>query len=156
MQNMYIQNQRTGWVVKDILQEIQYIVYQAISSFQERADGKLDFSEASLLVVDEMLTEASAFHAELTDVHAKLLVEYLGCYILEVAHRQFGGVYYWHDARNQPILVVGEPEAHIALLAWDKVRGRLMGNATDNIPFFFSVFAEQARMPLPGEKLVFG
>lgn len=82
------------------------------------------------------------------------LVQNFGCYILEVGRRAFGGRYLWHEGRDQPVLVVGEPDARVALLTWDKVRGRLGGDAADNILFFFQGFAEQARDATPGSDVL--
>ena len=46
--------------------------------------------------------------------------------------------------------MVGEPAFRVALLAWDRVRGRLSGDAAANIPFFYAGFAERARRAEPG------
>lgn len=47
------------------------------------------------------------------------------------------GRYSWYDQPDQPVLVVGDPTFRVAILAWDKVRGRLGGDAGDNIPSFY-------------------
>ena len=88
--------------------------------------------------------EASEFYSDLPETQIQTIVQEVGCYILAVGHRQYGGVFFWHDQQNQPVLVVGEPEKHIAILTWGKVQGRLSGNAEDNIPFFFDGFAKSA------------
>jgi hypothetical protein len=48
------------------------------------------------------------------------------------------------------VLIVGEPLFHVAMITFDKVRGRLSGDASDNIPFFYDGFAERARKAEPG------
>jgi hypothetical protein len=90
------------------------------------------------------LAEAAEYFSELPENQIRTLVQQVGCYILEVAHRQFGGEFFWHEQLDQPILVVGEPERHISMVTWTKVRGRLAGDPADNIPFFYEGFANRA------------
>ena len=127
----------------------------AVTSLQARAGGRLDFSVASLKAVDEMLVEVSAFVAELDEGIVTDVVQQLGCYVLEVGRRAFGGEYFWHEEGEQPILVVGEPEAHVALMAWSKVTGRITGDESDDIVFFFDGFAAKAAAPEPGSNVLF-
>jgi len=122
---------------------------------QQRAGGRLDYSAASLAAVDEMLVEVSAYVADLDEAVVTGLVQQLGCYVLEVGRRAFGGEYFWHDEGEQPILVVGEPEAHVAIMTWSKVVGRLTGDEGDDIVFFFDGFAAKAATPEPGTNVLF-
>jgi hypothetical protein len=115
-----------------------------------RGRGELDFSEASLSVVEEMVEEAAAFFEEMRPQQRDILAQDFGCYILEVARREFGERYAWFEQREQPVLVVGEPAFRVALMTWDKVRGRLSGDPADNIPFFYTGFAERVRCAEPG------
>ena len=110
----------------------------------------LDFSEASLAVIEEMVGEAAPFYEEMTPEQRNTAAQDFGCYILEVARREFGGRYAWFEQRQQPVLIVGEPSFRVALIAWDKVRGGLSGDRADNIPFFYSGFAERVRKAEPG------
>jgi hypothetical protein len=139
----------------DLAQEIARTAENAVAVLQERAGGALDYSEASLAVVEEMLEEAAAFADEMTPEQLVTLARDFGCYILEVGRRSFGGRYYWFERRDQPVLVVGEPTFRIALLAWDRVRSRLSGDRADNIPFFYSGFAERVRRAEPGEDALY-
>jgi hypothetical protein len=50
---------------------------------------------------------------------------------------------------------VGEPDFHVALMTWDKVKGRLRGDAADSIPFFYDGFAERARQAEPGVRALY-
>jgi len=127
----------------------------AVMSLQARAGGRLDFSVASLKAVDEMLVEVSAFVADLEEDVVTDLVQQLGCYVLEVGRRAYGGQYFWHEEGEQPILVVGEPEAHVALMAWSKVTGRITGDEGDDIVFFFDGFAAKAAQAEPGSSVLF-
>jgi hypothetical protein len=138
-----------------ILDEVTASADRAVAALQARAGGRLDFSVASLAAVDEMLVEASAYVADLDEAVVTGLVQQLGCYVLEVGRRAFGGEYFWHEEGEQPILVVGEPEAHVALMTWSKVVGRLTGDAGDDIVFFFDGFVAKAAHPEPGSNVLF-
>ena len=115
----------------------------------------LDYSQASLAVVEEMADEAARCAATLSPDQVTGLVQDMGCYILEVGRREFGGEYRWHDERDQPVLVVGEPAFHVAMITWDKVRGRLGGDEADNLPFFYDGFAERVRRAAPGTRALY-
>ncbi len=141
--------------MNEVLDEVVASAERAIASLQGRAGGRLDWSVASLEAVDEMLVEASDYVAELDESVVTGLVQQLGCYVLEVGRRAYGGTYYWHPEGEQPVLVVGEPDAHVAIMTWSKVVGRLTGDAGDEIPFFFAGFAERAGAPEPGSSVLF-
>jgi len=138
-----------------IQEEVTSAAERAVASLQARAGGRLDYSAASLAAVDEMLVEVSGYVADLDEAVVTGLVQQLGCYVLEVARRAYGGTYYWHDEGQQPVLVVGEPDAHIALLTWSKVTGRLTGDVGDDIAYFFQGFAEKAALPEAGSSVMF-
>jgi len=138
-----------------ILEEVVAAAERAVTSLQQRAGGRLDFSVASLAAVDEMLVEVADYVAELDEAVVTGLVQQLGCYVLEVARKAFGGEYFWHDEGEQPILVVGEPAAHIALMTWSKVTGRLTGDVGDDIVYFFNGFAQKAEHPVAGTNVLF-
>ena len=128
---------------------------RAVDALQARAGGRLDYSAASLEAVDDILVEVSGYAADLDESVVTDLVQQLGCYVMEVARRAYGGTYYWHDEGEQPVLVVGEPDAHIAMMAWSKVVGRITGDTGDEIPFFYEGFAQKAAHPEPGAELLF-
>lgn len=138
-----------------IHEEVLATAERAVAGLQERARGRLDWSVGSLKVVDEMLVEVSAYVADLDEAVVTNLVQQLGCYVLEVGRRAHGGEYLWHEEGEQPVLVVGEPDAHVALMTWSKVTGRITGDAGDDIVFFFDGFAAKAAQPEPGSKLLF-
>lgn len=135
--------------------EILRMAEETVKMARSRNGATLDYSEASLEIVEEMLDEASKFSADFSESEMRLIVEPLGCYVLEVARRALGGDYFWTDDHEQPILVVGEPEFHAAMIAWDKVRGRLNGDTGDNIPFFFTGFAHHVRTAAPGSRALY-
>ncbi|MBC7663492.1 MAG: hypothetical protein H7276_06780 [Caulobacter sp.] len=138
-----------------IFEEVTSAADRAVVSVQARAGVPLDFSVASLAALDEMLVEASDYVADLDETVVTGLVQQVGCYVLEVGRRAFGGEYLWHEEGEQPILVVGEPEAHVALMTWSKVVGRLTGDVGDDIVFFFHGFAEKAAAPEAGTQVLF-
>jgi hypothetical protein len=138
-----------------ILEEVATAAERAVVSLQARAGARLDYSIASLAAVDEMLVEVSEYVVDLDEAVVTGLVQQLGCYVLEVGRKAFGGEYFWHDEGEQPILVVGEPAAHVAMMTWSKVVGRLTGDVEDDIPFFFNGFAEKAAQPEPGSNVLF-
>jgi hypothetical protein len=141
--------------VDEFIQEVAAAAAEAVVLSESRPGSALDFSEASLAIVEEMLAEASQYVADLTPGQLSALAQQFGCYILEVGRREFGGRYLWHDQREQPVLVVGEPEFRIAMIAWDKVRGRVGGDEGNNIPFFYAGFAERARKAKPGDDALY-
>lgn len=130
--------------------QVQEKAVLAVSQFQKRAGGRLDYSEKSLATVEEMLAEASRYAKEMPPADVKALVELMGSYILEVGRRQHGGTYQWHEARDQPVLVVGQPTFSVAMMTFDKVRGRLSGNQADNIVFFYEGFSARVKTATPG------
>ena len=120
----------------ELADQISRAAEKAVAACEERDGERLDYTEGSLAVVEKVLSEINAWLSELPAAQVKTLVENFGCYVLEVGRRELGGKYLWHAGRDQPVLVVGEPTFHVAMMAWDKVRGRLAGDAADHLPFF--------------------
>ena len=129
--------------MQDLSEQIADRAEQATGRFRGHPAGELDFSEGSLDVVEAILDE-----------HLEGLIQDFGCYIHEVARRTHGGTYYWLERRDQPILVVGEPEYRIALLTWDRVRSRLTGDPADNIPFYYRGFTARIARAQPGDDVL--
>lgn len=138
-------------LAEDVLQTAS----DAVDHFEPRAEGPLDYSVSSLAVVEQVLDEASDFVDEMPDDAVAGIVQGLGCYVLEVGRRAYGGEYRWSAEREQPVLVVGEPDCHVAMMTWDKVRGRLGGDEADSIPFHFEGFAARAQKAEPGDHVLF-
>jgi len=127
----------------------------AVKQFQERAGGNLDYSVLSLRTVEELLTEAAGYGDTLRSSTLETLTELFGCYILEVGYREHGGKFAWFEERKQPVLIVGKPAFHVAMITFDKVRGRLSGDREDNIPFFYQGFSERVRAAVPGVRALY-
>ena len=124
-----------------------------ISSFNERLDNALDYSESSLEVLDEDIL--SLFFENKDDIDSGMLEDIIaqaGSYIFEVARRNYGGKYYWYDHLNQPILVTGQPNFEISILAIEKVKFRIENGYEDNIPFFFEGYSERVKKGKKGDK----
>lgn len=121
----------------DFTKKISDFAEKFVSDKNKRANNKLDFSVESLTAVDELLEEVHEFSCDLDDIVIENLSNEIGFYIFEVARRNFGGTYYWYDKLNQPILVTGQPEYEVSLLAVEKVKGRIINGIEDSIPFFF-------------------
>jgi len=115
-----------------------------VSSTADRFKG-LDFSVKSLEVVENALQEASEFYDEMSEDGKENLITSVGSYIFEVARRNFGGKYFWYEHLNQPILVTGQPEFEVSIVAFDKVKGRLENGKEDNIPFYFAGYIERVK-----------
>jgi hypothetical protein len=141
--------------VNELEQEVVRMAAEAVAIVRNRTGEEVDFSEKSLSQIEAALDEASEYFASMNEDQAMKLVQWFGCYILEVGRRRFGGAYRWHTDRDQPVLVVGEPGFHVAMMTWDRVRSRVSGDKGDNVPFFFEGFAERAARAQPGDRALF-
>jgi hypothetical protein len=101
-------------------------------------DGsKLDYSEASLELVDRVLDDFYRQEATLPDDLHFLA----SAYTFEVARRAFGGRYLRGDDANPFVLVIGQGDAEVGVCVMSKVRGRTVNGPEDNIPFFYAGIA---------------
>ncbi len=141
--------------MSDLTETIREKARLAIEEFSARVSQPMDYSGRSLESVDALLCEFSTHGPELGSETVSVIVELLGCYVLEVGYREFGGSYKWYEPGSQPVLIVGEPDAHIAFVAFDKVRGRLSGDEEDNIAYFYNGFAIAAASSEPGMEAFF-
>ena len=138
----------------DLMKQIMQMADDAVAASRDRGGGLLDFSEQSIEIVEEMLDEAARFIETLNPGQQAGLVQQMSCYLMEVGRRTYGGSYYWHDGRDKPLLVVGEPVFRIAMLPWDHVQNRLHGDPAENIPFYYSGFRKRVRHAEPGEDVL--
>lgn len=134
----------------DIADEIAREAENAAALCEYHCAATLDYSEASLTHIEKTLADAEHWRDEFPSDQLENVTVGVGCYILEVGRREFGGRYKWHEGLNRPVLVVGEPAFRVVLLPFDKVVGRLHGNEADNIPFFYAGFADRVRQAIPG------
>src|SRR5262249_59950882 len=118
--------------VDELGRDIARAAEDAVAACEYLSGAPPDYSEASLAAVDEALGQARHWREEMSPEEFENLARAFGCYVLEVARRQFGGRYRWFERRDAPVLVVGEPAFRVALLTWDHVRGRLSGDVSYN------------------------
>ncbi|NMH87758.1 hypothetical protein [Flavivirga algicola] len=113
-----------------------------ISSFNEDVGYGLDYSEASLKILDENIL--SLFYDNKDHVSPDMkedIIAQAGSYIFEVVRRYYGGKYYWHDKLNQPILIVNNSNSQIKVLAFEEVKKRIEYGNEYNIPSFFKTYS---------------
>lgn len=127
----------------------------AVAQMNEQVGGKLDYSEASIQAVEDLASEAAQYSKGLDQGTIDSLTQLLGSYILEVAHRKYGGSYMWYEPQNAPLLVIGEPKYSVAIATFEKVRGRISGDSADNLVFFYQGFSERIRSAKPSEKVLY-
>ena len=116
-----------------------------VRAFNTKYDGAFDYSIRSLNVLDSLIEDFSDF-ADLSD--EEIIDDFCsqaGSYILEVARRSYGGVYFWEDNLKQPMLKTGLPEFEISILTFEKVKNRIINGDEDNIPYFFKRYSECVR-----------
>jgi hypothetical protein len=141
--------------VDEFADNIAQAAEDAVAVCEYLCGAPLDYSEASLAAAEQTLAEAAGWEDELSPEQLENFARAFGCYVLEVARRQFGGRYCWFERRETPVLVVGEPAFRVALLTWDQVRGRLSGDPSCNIPFFYAGFADRVRQAEPGMDVLY-
>jgi len=115
------------------------IITTAASLTENFADkGNFDYSVESLKALDAILDELSEF--DLDEDALRSASSLAGCYVFEVARRNYGGAYGWLEDKEQPYILTGAPDYSVCLLAFEKVRGRLVNGKEDAIPFYFDGF----------------
>ena len=105
-----------------------------------RDKGSFDYSIESLACVDELLEELSDYSMNEDDLYN--IASMVGSYVFETARKNYGGVYQWHQTAEQPVLVAGLPDFSVAIMAWEKVKGRVINGKEDNIPFYIDGYRE--------------
>jgi hypothetical protein len=111
---------------------------EAFSPAGSPIDGsKLDYSEASLTLVDSVLDDFYRRETPLPDDLHFLA----SAYVFEVARREFGGRYLRGEGEDPFVLVIGEADADVGVCVMGKVRGRAVNGPEDSIPFFYAGIA---------------
>lgn len=141
--------------MQTLLIDIQSAAERAVSTSQFRPQGTLDYTISSFAIVEDMLDEANLYAADFSPEQVNAVVKDMGCYLLECAHVALGGRYGWFEERDQPVLVLGEPDYRLTLATWSKVRGRLMGERADHIPSHMNGFIERVRQAHKGDQVLF-
>lgn len=139
----------------ELFEEINAWATNAVFNSPTWSINQLDYSEKSISVVELIIDEMSFKNHEISEEQLDMITQEYGCYILMTAHRLYGGEFYWNNQFEQPMLIVGEPEACIALLTWNKVKGRLLGDKADHLAYFFEQFGEDAKVAESGKQVVY-
>jgi hypothetical protein len=135
-------------------EEIERMAAEAVD-LAKAMELSLDYSEKSIPSVEKALENVTEYLESIDEDARELTAQRFGCYLLMVGFKTFGGRFLWHEERDQPVLVVGEPDCRVAMITWDKVAGRIKGDKADSIPFFWDGFAERARAREPGTDVLF-
>lgn len=139
----------------DYQDEVRRLADLAVEAARQRPNSLLNFTPDSLHIVDDMLAEAAAHIPPLTEERRREVVQAFGSYVLEVAHREFGGAFQWAQKDDAPVLVVGDPEFEISLMTWSRVAHRLTGDPAAGVTSFYRDFADRTRAAAPGDKAAF-
>lgn len=139
----------------ELYEEIQAWAQNAIFNSPTWSINQLDYSEKSISVVEMVLNEMAEKSLLLTEEQTIMITQEYGCYLLLTAHKLYGGEFFWSSEYEQPMLIVGEPDASIVLLTWHKVKGRLLGDKLDNVAYFIDEFAKAAFAPEAGKQLLY-
>ena len=141
--------------MSDLTRDVTTTTDGAVRAYEELTKGRLDYTAASLAVVDEVLDQLAQYVPQMTPDQVGVVVSDFGCYVLEVARRANGGALRWFDQRKQPVLAVGEPSFRIALATWDTVEARLRGDEGASIPFLYDGFVRRSKTACPGEDALY-
>jgi len=109
----------------------------------------LDYSEESLGRVTAVLLGMAEMFPD--GQFPAPLVEDASSYVLEVARREFGGVFKYHEPTQQLVLVTGMPDYEVSTTGKTKVVGLLSGDQADDLAFHYAGFAQRARLAKPGD-----
>ncbi len=139
----------------DFTQQMIEDAKECVDHYSQRFGNRLDYSVESLELIDEILEEAADFYEDMTEERQNWIVFRIGTYILEVARTNFGGAYFWYAKLEQPVLVTGQPDYEVSILAFEKVKGRMVNGGEDNIPFFFRGYTEKLKTVQSGETVLF-
>lgn len=129
-------------------QLIEQNAIQASTDFQWATQVPLDFTEASLQGVEEVLD--AAHKGRVNEATRNSMINLLGSYVLHTAKTLNGGAYQMFEERPQPLLVCGLPNYSVGFLAMEKVAGRINGDEGDNIPFFYGGLVRAIERATPG------
>lgn len=101
--------------------------------------GALDFSRASLEVIDSILEQARQY-PEVVAMANDFGVDY-AIYVGEVARREFGGRYVQGNDEDNPFWLVIGHDVQVGVGVFGKVKGRIVNGPEDSIPFFYDGIA---------------
>lgn len=139
----------------ELYQEIEAWAQNAVFNSPTWSINQLDYSEKSVSVVEMILHDLADKSLLLHEEQITMMTQEYGCYLLLTAYKLYGGEFYWNEEHQQPMLIVGEPDATIVLMTWNKVRGRLLGDEADHVAYFFDQFTQAAKQPQAGTQVIY-
>ena len=126
-----------------------------VKGYGNKYDNEFDYSQESLLYLDELLVNFSDFQNEFSDKAINKLIEQAGSYIFQIAIKKFSGILSWYKPLNQPILLTGLPDFEIGILVFDIVRQRIENQGNDTyLPNYFKGYSEKVRTGVKGESIL--
>ncbi len=128
--------------MRDLTEDVVNTANNFVQNMQQYFDTPLDYSVESLAEIDEMLDGLGKRREELKKEAFFDLYSMTGCYVFEVARRNYGGEYFWIEEEQQPGLAAGHPDFLVVIKVWEKVKGRLTKGEEDNIPFYIAGYQE--------------
>ena len=123
--------------------------------FNSTYKSKLNFSLGSIQTVDLLLEDARERYDTLDAIQKNWLIVSTSSYTYEVCRRAFGGTYYWWEAKDQAILVCGEPTFSIGIAWKEKIKKRLTNGPEDDLVFFANGFKQRIEKAKPGDQVTF-
>ena len=131
----------------------EHVSQRAAEFVDGMPSAALDYSEESLGRVTAILSGMAAMFSD--GEFPPALVEDASSYVLEVARREFGGVFKYHGPTEQLVLVTGMPNYEVSITGKTKVVGLLSGDQADDLAFHYAGFAARARSATPGDVVMY-
>lgn len=122
----------------EFIERVGDAVAEFIAAVPHRAH-ELDFSQASLHALDEVLQQAHEGTLRLDAMQ----VAGAAAYIYEVARLNYGGQYEVCDNDDPVVLVTGPPRFDLCLCAMSRVERRIRQGPEEGIPEFFDEYVRR-------------
>lgn len=125
--------------IEEAMQYQAQILIDAFSDESSPIDGtQLDYSQSSLMLVDQILRDFYLEEAPLPDD----LHFITSCYVFETLRQNLGGRYLRGDSPNDFILIIGD-DAEVVCLAMERVWACVQAWETNNMVTFYDAIQTQ-------------
>lgn len=125
--------------IEEAMQYQAQILIDAFSDESSPIDGtQLDYSQSSLMLVDQILRDFYIEEAPLPDD----LHFITSCYVFETLRQNLGGRYLRGDSPNDFILIIGD-DAEVVCLAMERVWACAQAWETNNMVTFYDAIQTQ-------------
>lgn len=126
--------------IEEAMQYQAQILIDAFSDENSPIDGtQLDYSQSSLMLVDQILHDFYIEQAPLPDD----LHFITSCYVFETLRQNLGGRYLRSDSPNDFILIIGDSECEIICLVMERVWACAQAWETNNMVTFYDAIKTQ-------------